>query len=193
MMEESDEEMMPFSTVETEVHQLMGLFDAPAFARRGLEMEHGLNRLQDRCRRARLERLDMVQLRLKQWAAVSTGPDDWSSTFVTPIADFWTLAEAEPPRWSDLPATPRRRDAVARDLIASVSRFNHRWTRYLQGLKIEPINHLIDHYNRYYLLEKECVMGSHRLAVRSFRPRDLLTVDRLLHQYPLLPLPELRR
>jgi hypothetical protein len=51
---------------------------------------------------------------------------------------------------------------------------------------------VIEHYNRYYVLEKECVMGSARLAARFFTPIPSLTVDRLLRDHPLLPVPRLR-
>lgn len=190
---ENEGELEPMSTVETEVHQLMGLFDAPAFARRGQDMEHSLRRLHNHCRRVRLEMLDMVHLRLRQWASVAAGHDDWASTFAEPIENLWFIAGAEAPQWVEQPATPRRRSAIAKDLTASISRFNRRWSRFVQGLNIEPINGLIDRYNRYYVLEKECVLGSHRLAVRAFQPEEPITIDRLLAQYPLLPLPELRR
>ncbi len=192
---ENEDELATLSTVETEVHQLMGLFDAPAFARRGQDMEHGLKRLHNHCRRVRLEMLDMVHIRLRQWASAATGPDDWASTFAEPIEplSLWSIAGAEAPQWANQPARPRRRIAIARDLIASIARFNRRWTRCVEGLKIEPINRLIDQYNRYYVLEKECVLGSHRLAVRAFEPEEPITIDLLLKQHPLLPLPELRR
>ena len=49
---------------------------------------------------------------------------------------------------------------------------------------------MIDHYNRYYVLEKECVMGSGRLAARFFTPIPLLTPAQLLQDHPLLPVPE---
>ena len=65
-----------------------------------------------------------------------------------------------------------RRDSgrtVARDLIASVERFNKRWGQFLEALNLDPINQMIDQYNTYYVLEKECVMGSPRLAARHFR------------------------
>ena len=119
--------------------------------------------------------LDMVRLRLRQWAGVATGPDDWAGAFAAPIAPLWPLCGAEPPAWAAQPAPPRRRRAVARDLVASVARFNRRWAAFLDGLNLEPVNRQIDQYNRYYVLEKECVLGSARLAVRHFTPRARLT------------------
>jgi hypothetical protein len=177
--------------IETEIKEMMGLFDAPAFARRGLELDEILRRVDLRCREARAERLDMVCIRLRQWTRVATGPEDWPSVFTATIELLWPLSGAEPPEWSTAAAPRARRLAVARDLIASVERFNRRWTEFVQSLKLDPANGVIDHYNRYYVLEKECVMGSSRLAARFFTPIAPLTPERLLRDHPLLPVPEL--
>ena len=59
-------------------------------------------------------------------------------------------------------------------------RFNRRWAQFLERLNLEPINTVIDQYNRYYVLEKECVMGSARLAARHFQPVPRLTTSTLL-------------
>jgi hypothetical protein len=189
-MDES-EDSMPLATTDTEIKELLGLFDAPAFARRGLELEQALERLHARCRRQRETLLEMVRLRLRQWAAVATGPDDSVGTFAAPIAALWSLCGAAPPAWAARPAPPRRRRAVARDLVASVTRFNRRWTAYLDQLNLAPVNAMIDGYNRYYLLEKECVLGSARLALRHFTPRVRLSRAALGLAFPELPVPEL--
>jgi hypothetical protein len=170
---------------------MMGLFDAPAFARRGLELDEMLKRVDARCRLARSERLDMVQVRLRQWARVAAGPDDWASVFAASIEPLWTLSKADPPEWADSPAPRHRRLAVARDLVAAIDRFNRRWISFVEALNLAPANGVIDHYNRYYVLEKECVMGSSRLAARFFTPIPLLTPERLLRDHPLLPVPEM--
>ncbi|MBV8607897.1 MAG: hypothetical protein JO034_10615, partial [Singulisphaera sp.] len=52
-------------------------------------------------------------------------------------------------------------------------------------------NRRIDQYNRYYMLEKECCLGSARLAARHFVAREQLTHEGLLDQYPTLPVPDL--
>ncbi|MBX6316625.1 MAG: hypothetical protein IRY99_27480, partial [Isosphaeraceae bacterium] len=90
-------------------------------------------------------------------------------------------------------APPRRLRTIARDLVASISRFNRRWSRFLAELDLEPLNRLIDQYNRYYLLEKECSLGSTRLAARHFIPRAQVTVEALAAEYPTLPVPDLIR
>jgi hypothetical protein len=176
---------------EAEVKAVMGLFDVPAFARRGLELDETLGRMQERCRRARAQRLDMVRVRLRQWSRAVTGPTAWTSVLATTIEPLWPMTEAEPPQWADAPAPLHRQVRIAGDLIASVLRFNQRWTQFFDRLNLEPANRVIDHYNRYYVLEKECVMGSARLAARFFKPFPKLTREYLLRDHPLLPVPEL--
>ncbi len=174
---------------DAELQQVLGPFDVPAFARRGQELEQTLARLHLHCERDRSAKLDMVHLRLRQWAAASDGPESWSNIFSAPIAPLWPLSNAEPPSWGSRSAPYRRRLAIARDLIASVTRFNRRWSDFLNGLNLERANYLIDQYNRYYLLEKECILSSARVAARNFSPKLRVSPDLLLGRYPLLPVP----
>ena len=177
------------SDIEADVKELMGLFDLPAFARRGQDVEAAIRRLHDRCERVRSEMLDMVRLRLRQWCAAAAGPDRWSGVFTSTIEPLWCLAGAPPPRWAELDAPLKRRQSIASDLIAAVDRFNRRWIDALDRFNLEPTNSVIEQYNRYYLLEKECVMGSARLAARHFIPMHPLTKSILLADHPPLPLP----
>ena len=133
----------------------------------------------------------MVRLRLRQWSSAVTGPAAWSGVFTRSIEPLWPLSDAEPPRWSGAMAPLRRQRSIARDLIAAVLRFNGRWLQFLDRLNLEPTNLVIEQYNRYYLLEKECVMGSARLAARFFTPVAMITKEGLLHDHPTLPVPEL--
>ncbi|WP_165225029.1 hypothetical protein [Aquisphaera insulae] len=185
-----DEEFGPLGTAEPELNQLLGLFDLPAFARRGQDMEFSVAQVHARCRSRREEYLEMVRMRLRQWAAVASGPDDWEANFAGPIAPLWALTLTPPPSWAARPGLPRQRRGAARDLAASIRRFNDRWRRLILSLNLEPANRVIDHYNRYYLLEKECVLGSARLAARHFRPIPLFSHEVLLGAYPPLPEPE---
>jgi hypothetical protein len=191
-METPDDAPAAVPAVEAELNELLGLFDAPAFARRGQELEHGLERLHARCARQREAMLELVRIRLRQWAGAVAGPGDWGSAFAAPIEGLWPLSGAEPPAWAGRRAPDRRRRAIARDLVASVERFNRRWTRFVAELDLSPFNRMIDQYNHYYLLEKECVLGSSRLAARHFVPRPRLTAGSILDAHPLLPVPELR-
>jgi hypothetical protein len=211
-MEESDETMPIVTETEAETNYLLGLFDGPAFVRRGHDLEYALTGLRLRLGRERDGMLDMVRLRLRQWASVATGPDDFADVFNAPVAPLWTPTRPLPlpvssfpengkipapgpatgsPSWAAQPATARRRRAVGRDLVASVTRFNHRWGLYLGRMTLESVNWQIDQYNRYYVLEKECVLGSSRLAALHFEPKPPLTPGSLLAEFPLLPVPGL--
>jgi hypothetical protein len=191
-VDDSDETMPSMnSEIETEVRELMGLFDLPAFARRGQDLEATLRRLHARCRAARVQLLEMVHLRLRQWSRASGGSESWRGVFTSTIEPLWKLAEAEPPRWELSDASFGRRQTIARDLVMAVERFNRRWLQFVDRINLEPTNFMIDQYNRYYLLEKECVMGSARLAARHFSPVRPLTTSMLLDEHPTLPVPEL--
>ena len=191
-MDERNDEGTPLGGVDAEIKELLGLFDVPAFARRGQDVEYALARVRSRSRRQRSALLDMVRLRLRQWAAASSGPEADARIFESSIAPLWPLADAEASRWAARSAPPRRLRAIARDLIASVERFNRRWAEHLEGLDLAPINRQVDDYNRYYLLEKECSLGSARLAARNFVPKAHVTLDDLRAELPSLPLPVLR-
>ena len=193
MSDEADlDELVPMEvTSDAEMRELLGMFDAPAFARRGQDLEYALNRLATRCRQTREAMLEMVRMRLRQWSAVAIGADDWADDFAAPIAPLFPLADAPEPTWALAPAPPRRRRSAARDLAASVDRFNRRWARFLGAIDLGPINRAIDDYNRYYLLEKECSLGSARLAARLFIPRARLTPEGLRADFPGLPAPAL--
>ncbi len=190
-MDEHEDES-PLGGVETELKELLGLFDAPAFARRGMDVEHALARLDARCRRERQVMLEMVRLRLKQWAGVASGPETAGEVFAGPIDGLWNLADAPAPAWCDRAAPPRKLRSAARELVASVERFNRRWVRFLDGLNYEPINALVERYNRYYLLEKECTLRSARLAARHFEPKPHVSGETLRERHPALPVPELK-
>jgi hypothetical protein len=188
------EESLPTmnADVETNIKELIGLFDVPAFARRGQDLESTVRRLHERCRSVRHELLDMVRLRLRQCSHAATGPQDWAEVFAQSIEPIWPLSHAEDPQWAEARAPIRRRLAIGHDLIASVVRFNHRWNQFLDQLNLEPANLVIDQYNRYYVLEKECFMGSARLAARYFVPVPNVTTETLLREHRTLPVPQLR-
>jgi hypothetical protein len=178
------------NSTQVEINQILGLFDAPAFARRALELEYAIHGLRQRLAREREAMLDMVRLRLRQWASVSSGPDDWVEVFSASIDSLWLSAGADDPCWGGRAVPPRRRRAAARDLVSSVLRFNRRWNDFLERLSLETVNRRIDDYNRYYVLEKECVLGSSRLAAQHFQHRPSLTSEDLMAEFPTLEVPE---
>jgi hypothetical protein len=177
------------SDIEADVKELMGLFDLPAFARRGQDVEAAVRRLHERCEKTRGAMLDMVRVRLRQWRGAAAGPESWRGVFTSSIEPLWALAGAAPPRWAESDASIKRRRGVASDLISATIRFNRRWLEALDHLNLEPTNFVIEQYNRYYLLEKECVMGSAKLAARHFTPMPLVSKPTLLTDHPVLPVP----
>ena len=189
---EEDEGESPLVHTDAEMRELLGLFEVPAFARRGFDLEYALKRLHERLARDRSLMLDMVRLRLKQWASVTCGTLDYAP-FAGPIENLYQAIEAEPPRWAAKPGTARARMRIGQDLVASLDRFHRRWQKHLADLDLTALNRLIDRYNRYYLLEKECSLGSSRLAARFFIPQTPRSVESLLAEYPLLPIPTMAR
>ena len=190
-MEILSEDTTELAMTDPEMRQILGMFEVPAFARRGQDLDFLLARLLDRLVRERTKMLEMVRLRTRQWTAVAVSPADGSELFFGPI-DERILSVMNPmPIWAASPGPKRKRVVAVRDLIASVDRFNRRWSKFLHDLKLEPFNAQIDNYNRYYLLEKECVFGSAKVAARGFQPVSRLTIEGLLEDHPLLPMLEL--
>jgi hypothetical protein len=191
-MDDSNDEATPLGSVEAEIKELLGLFDVPAFARRGQDLEYALTRLRTRSKSHRGAMLDMVRLRLKQWAAAASGPEVELRFFRDPIAPLWPLVGLEAPRFALRSGSSWRLRTIARDLVASVERFNRRWLDHLDRVDLAPLNQMVDNYNRYYLLEKECSLGSARLAARNFVPKARVTLDEIRDEFPPLPVPVLK-
>ncbi len=185
------EEAAPLFATDQETRELLGMFDAPSFARRGQDVEYAVKRLAERLARERGEMLDMVRTRLRQWAAGASRPGDDSRFFDRSILPLWTQTGAPEPIWGTQPATDRRLRGIARDLVASLERFKRRWSSHLDRLDTERLNRQIELYNRNYLLEKECYFGSPRLAARHFRPMPPVDRDWLLDRFPLIEVPAL--
>ena len=178
-MDEADtDSLLSFEVVDPETRQMLGMFDVPAFAKRGKDLEHALLRLHARCRVSRLERLEMVHLRLRQWASAVQGPEAWPIAFEESLQPLWEQAAAPPPNWARQTASVRRCRLIARDLHTSVSRFNRLWLKHLDELNLQALNTLVEHYNRYYVIEKECFVKSARLAALHFSPRPPVTSER---------------
>ncbi len=185
-MDEGVFDTTELTATDPEMRQLLGLFDVPAFARRGHEMEFTLACLRERLVRERLAMLEMVRTRLRQWCKLATSSEDGREAFNLAVAEWLCEVEPNPPTWACLPGSHRQRAAAAKDLLASVERFNRRWSRFLDELNLDRFNAMIDGYNRYYVLEKECVFGSARLAARHFRPQPRLTAESLRVDHRLL-------
>lgn len=192
MSTEADESSVGIRSTDGEIKELMGLFDAPAFARRGRDVEWAVKRTLAISQKQRTELLEMVHCRLRMWVAVTNSTDDWQLTFNEPLDQLWKLSDAPEPVWKKSQKINTKAVIKAsHGLIQSIERFNVRWSRWVHSLKADAVNKQIDHYNKYYILEKECVVGSARLAARMYQPTPRIEPDWLLSQLPLLPAPRL--
>ena len=180
------------SGTDSEIRQLLGIFDTPAYARRGQELEHRINGLQSHCRRQRSMLLEPSHMRLRQWAKVALGFEDHIDFFDESLMDVWNACEAPPPRWATTRGSWWARRGTARDLVNSLQRFNERWSRFLIHVDLKPLNHTIDQYNKYYVFEKECSIGSTRLAARHFQPCSPWTAETLCERFPTINVPSLK-
>ena len=79
--------------------------------------------------------------------------------------------------------------AALDDLREAIERFNQRWLAFVSKLDLEKLNALRDGYNRFYLMEKECALGSARIARQGYRKLDPLSPEDLLKMFPPLRLP----
>src|SRR5262245_37112366 len=154
-------------------------FGGPAFMRRAQRAEAALATLLDQLRHTRWEWLEMARLRLGQLHALAGG---WErlGRFVTPdsLAALRCLFDELKPTLR-VPLAPTGSDmairAALRDLQEALDRFNQRWRQLLAAADLTEVNRCRDEYNRYYVLEKECFVGSPRIARLGFRPLAMAT------------------
>ncbi|ADV60813.1 hypothetical protein Isop_0216 [Isosphaera pallida ATCC 43644] len=226
-----DAEAMTWVGEEVGLNRLLGLYDVPAFARRGQATESALEAFERGVLRERALRLKEVVRRLDEWRDAARsfetlGPDELArrAGLKVPIEPLIAVVEQELQRPSGVSAvalalsrgeaatnrptpTPKpppepapsqaragswsgrlRLRARTRALRAAVERFNRLWDMYLSSLDLSAINQIVNDYNSYYLLEKECVMGSRLLAGRLFEPLAPLEVETLRRRFPPLPM-----
>jgi hypothetical protein len=79
-----------------------------------------------------------------------------------------------------------------RELRESLEFFNRRWQPFLEEVDLTWVNELRDGYNRYYVIEKECVVRLPSLARQGFEPLAPATPAEVAAVLPLLPVPEIR-
>ncbi len=176
--------------------RVMGQYDVPAFARRARQVQDAHDQLLARCRKQRESWLEMVRLRLGvlyaragQWEALRPCLPDAAQLRI--IQNMH--AELKPQLRAPVQPTTSTRSLrrALRELFQSIERFNARWTTYLRKIDLEPLHVLIDGYNRYYLLEKECAFRSIRAARQGYRPLEPMTREKLHALFPTLPVPRL--
>jgi hypothetical protein len=171
------------------LQQLTAMFDAPAYIRRARHVERAYEDLIERCARKRMALLAGVRLHLG-WIFRSAKTDELLQCGVE-VAESIAVVTRES-GWRQRENVTSNRlisNSSLCDLQASIARFNRRWSAFLEQLDLSEINRLRDGYNRYYLLEKECAVGSERLASLTFRRLEPVTIDELRDRFPLLPMP----
>jgi hypothetical protein len=179
------------------LQQLVAVGGAPAFVVRALRVQEAFDSLLARCRRQRLEWLEVARMRIGVLHAL-TG--DWAVVRILlqdeEQVEMLRQLHAELRPELRLPPPPTTAPRIWRrallELIDSLERFNLRWSAYLGEVDLGPINELRDAYNRFYVLEKECLLGSPRLARQGFRPLPPLHSGDLAVLLPPLPVPSLR-
>jgi hypothetical protein len=148
----------------------------------------------DTARKRREEWLHLVRLRLGVLQALA---GDWS-VLATHLSDEEQLAilqrladELRPALRAPVAMTTSQRvlrHALA-ELVESLARFNERWRTYLDGVDLSDVNRLRADYNRFYVLEKECVVRSPVIARQGFRPLPPASRADVEAALPLLGVP----
>jgi hypothetical protein len=172
-------------------------YDAPAYVRRAREVQGAWEQLLAHGRRQRDEWLQMARIRLGTLQALAGSWEHLLPFLIHPgQIDVLRRLEAElSPRLRapiEQTHSPRALRNALLELQESLERFNDRWRGFVAAVDLTDVNALREGYNRYYLIEKECVVRSPRIARQGFRPLEPLTTDDLLTALPLLPIPQAR-
>jgi hypothetical protein len=180
-----------------QVMQLIASYGAPAFVRRARQVQDAFDAVVARCRRQREKWLPMVRVRLALLHALA---GDWTrlSPWLVDEEQLGILQDLHTDLSPELRAAPRPTASgrmlsrALRELVDSVQCFNRRWGPFLESVDLTGLNQLRNGYNQFYLLEKECVVRSPRLARQGFRPLPPMTHDELAALFPPLPVPRLK-
>ena len=178
------------------VQQFLATGGAPAFAVRAQRVQEAFDALVGEARRQRQELLALARTRLGtlhalagSWDALRPYLRDEVQQDVLEMLHAELKPDlAEPPGKTSSPRALRR--ALA-EVVESLEWFNRRWQERLEGLDLTRVNLLREGYNRYYVLEKECLLRSPRLARQGFRPLAPITTADLAALLPPLPVPAL--
>jgi hypothetical protein len=171
--------------------------DGPAFIRRARRVQAEWEVILERCRKERERLLEMPRMRLAQllaiagsWSRVATVTGELSTARLEALHRQW-----RPRLRAVLPQSPKESDVLrALELCQeSFDRFNGRWTRFVHQIDLAPVNRLRAGYNEWYVIEKECAVGSARTARGAFEPLPPATHEALLQRFPLLPTPATAR
>jgi hypothetical protein len=179
------------------IQQFIAADGPPAFAVRAQRVQEAFDALLAACRRKRDEYLKLTRTRLGMLHALA---GDWSA--LRPLLQDDAQVALLQGLHSDLRPEPRSSARVTSSLralrralaevIESLERFNRSWEEYRQRLDLRRVNALREGYNKYYVLEKECLLRSPRLARQGFQPLPPVTAGDVLAIFPLFSLPVLR-
>jgi hypothetical protein len=177
------------------IQRVLGNYDAPAFIRRALRVREALENLLARCRLERDQQLTMPRLRLGILRALA---GDWVRLrpFLANEDQIDLLQkldmELNPQLRLQIESTASKRKLrrALNEFRESLKNFNRRWLEFLGTVDLAPVNEAREGYNRFYLLEKECALGSPRLARQGFQRLPPLSLNELNSLLPDLPIPE---
>jgi hypothetical protein len=174
--------------------QVLGQYGEPAFVRRGRQVQMAFDAQVEACRLKREEWLEFVRLPLGRLFALA-GSSATLNTFVDSPEQLQMLKKLMDDLQPQLRAPPRPtangrhlRHALA-ELHNAIERFNKRWHAFIGQLDLKHVNEVRERYNRFYLLEKECALGSIRVARQGFQRLKPVTAEDFLEILPLLPVP----
>jgi hypothetical protein len=177
------------------VKEFLAQGGVPAYARRAKAMEAAFVELIERCREKRHELLAMVRVRLGTLGALAREWDNLQPFVAEGGVDVLRkLHEELAPRLRvsvEPTSSARALRRALRELTESLANFNRRWLAFLEAVDLTWVNELRDGYNRYYVIEKECVVRSPLVARAGFQPRAPATLDEITAVLPALPIPEL--
>jgi len=177
------------------IQEITGRFGAPSFIRRAKQVEVAWSNLVERLEQMRRQQLEMVGLRLGQ---LSARAGTWEALRgLLRDADLDRLerlhGELQPRLRMPLETTTSGRvlRSALHELAAAMEAFNQRWSNVIAGADLKPVNDVREAYNRYFLLEKECALGSARVAQIGFQRIAPVTLDDLRTRFPVLNIPEI--
>lgn len=172
--------------------QILSQNGGPAFVRRGRDVQLAVEAEMEACLKKREEWLRFVRLSLGTLYALAGSPAALEQFLGNP-EQFQTLEmlrqDLQPSlRVPPSPTTNVRhlRQAFA-ELRDAIEHFNQRWRKFMDSLDLRNVNEMRESYNRYYLLEKECALGSSRVARSGFQKLNPLQPADFLRIVPLLP------
>lgn len=195
-MSEEEESQLGWEEDRQTLRQFLAMGGTPAFMARAARVEQEWQRIVQLCRKQRKEWLQVARVRLGRLIALA---GDWKHIrpLLSEERDLSILIELHNELQPQLrvPIQPNRSVRILRraiiQLCESLEFFNARWQKFLLKVDLQPLNVLREKYNKYYIMEKECLIGSSVLAKKGFQKLEPLTVHDLLEILPLEQVPRL--